>query len=148
MGISKAKRQKVLNEVIRAQNIATQEELLSEMNHLGISTTQASLSRDITELGILKENGFYVLHSSSLFQGNAIPILSIHQAGSNLLIVKTAAGFASTVAIGIDEAKMNGVVGTIAGDDTVFVAIHQQRKMGPIKREIVQRFQSIERINN
>lgn len=139
----KETRQKALCGVVKTQKVSTQEELLAAIQGLGIKTTQASLSRDISELGILKENGRYVLHPSSFFQGDVLKILSIQSAGSNMLVVKTATGAASTVAVGIDEAQIDGVVGTLAGDDTVFVALASVRKVSPIKKEIIKRFKPV-----
>lgn len=136
----KERRQKVITELLRTQKIATQSELLEAVEEVGIHTTQASLSRDIAELGILKEGNHYVLHPSSFYQGAGGYLLSIHQAGPNLLVIKTAAGTAPLVGSGIDEAKMEGIVGTIAGDDTVFVAIANTRKSTIIKKEIWHKF--------
>lgn len=137
---TKSNRQRVINEVIRSQRISTQNELLRAIQDMGISTTQASLSRDIAELGIAKEGDHYVLHPSSFYQGEVLNILSIESAGPNMLVIKTAAGSAPLIGVGIDEAKIEGVAGTIAGDDTVFVALSNSRNAGPIKKEIFRRF--------
>lgn len=140
-GISKkGRRQKVITEIVRSQKIGTQEGLLEAVKGVGLQTTQASLSRDIAELGILKEGGCYVLHPASFFQGENCYILSLQQAGPNLLVIKTASGSASLVGAGIDEAKIEGAIGTIAGDDTVFVALSNARKGTTIKKEIWRRF--------
>lgn len=136
----KEQRQKVITEIIRSQKIATQEELLEAVKGVGLQTTQASLSRDIGEMGILKEGGCYVLHPASFFQGDHCYILSLQQAGPNLLVIKTASGSASLVGAGIDEAKIEGAIGTIAGDDTVFVALSNARRATAIKKEILRRF--------
>lgn len=127
-------------EILRTEKISTQEELLQTLKESGIQTTQASLSRDIAELGILKEGKYYVLHPSGFFQGEGGYLFSIHQAGPNLLVIRTAAGSASLIGSGIDETKMDGVVGTIAGDDTVFVALGNARRATAIKKEIWQKF--------
>lgn len=140
MNMQKETRQKALTEIIRSQKIGTQEGLLSALQGIGIRATQASLSRDLNELGIAKENNYYVLHPSSFFHGENLLILSIQSAGPNLLVIKTGSGSAPMVAVGIDEAKLEGVVGTIAGDDTVFVALGNGRKGSAIKKEIIHRF--------
>lgn len=140
MNLNKENRQKALSEIIKSQKIGKQGDLLKAMEAIGISATQASLSRDIAELGVLKENGHYVLHPASFYQGGILQIISIQPAGPNLLVVKTAAGAASAVSSGIDDAKIDDVVGTIAGDDTIFVAISSPRKASLIKKEIVKKF--------
>lgn len=136
----KERRQKVITEILRTQKIANQAELLQAVTESGLQTTQASLSRDMAELGILKEGKYYVLHPSGFFQGEGGYLLAIHQAGPNLLVIRTAAGSAPLVGAGIDETKMDGVVGTIAGDDTVFVALSNARKGVTIKKEIWHKF--------
>ena len=138
--LSKETRQKALTELIRTQKIATQQHLQRAMEDAGIQTTQASLSRDISEMGILKESGFYVLHPASFYQGGILQVLSVQSAGPNLLVVKTAPGSASTIGLGIDESRIDGVVGTLAGDDTLFVAISSLRKATQIKKEILKKF--------
>ena len=140
---TKETRQKTLSEIIRSQKVATQEQLLAAMQALGVKTTQASLSRDISELGVVKEEGCYAMHPASFFQGGALQVLSLHAAGPNMLVVKTASGMASLVADGIDEAKIEGVVGTLAGENTVFVALFNARKSSKIKKEIIHRFRPV-----
>lgn len=144
MNLSKETRQKTLREMIRSQKIATQEVLLEAVQSLGITTTQATLSRDIAELGVLKENGYYVLHPASFFREGILQIIAIKSAGPNLLVVTTPSGAAQAVGLGIDEAKIDGVVGTIGGDDTIFVAITGMKKASTIKKEIIKRFRPIQ----
>lgn len=141
---SRETRQKTIKEIIRSQKLATQEAVLAAVQSLGMITTQATLSRDITELGAIKENGYYVLHPASFFRDGLLQILAIKSAGPNLLVVNTPSGAAQAVGLGIDEAKIDGVVGTIGGDDTIFVAISGPKKASSIKREIIKRFQPVQ----
>lgn len=140
MNTQKETRHKALTEIIRQEKIATQEGLLAALQGIGIQTTQASLSRDLNELGVIKENDAYVLHPAGFFRGENLLILSIKNAGPHLLVVKTQTGSASMVGMGIDEAKIEGVAGTIAGDDTVFVALESMRQSSHIKKEIIKKF--------
>lgn len=119
------KRRKKLRELISRRSIATQAELVQALRSEGLSCTQASVSRDIAALGLIKHGGYYALPPaapSGPDRRMAERILSIRTAGDNLLVVQTHPGEAAIVAINIDAARWPSVVGTVAGDDTLFVA--------------------------
>lgn len=131
----KSKRQSAILEIIENYDIETQEELIDSLRREGFNVTQATISRDIRELKLTKvtgENGNYkyVLpgtKSSSSGQqiySNTVAnsILSVEYA-MNLIVVKTYPGMAQAVAAGIDSHNINGVMGCVAGDDTIIVAV-------------------------
>lgn len=129
---SKQERKKLISRIITDGRIHTQEELHSALSAHGCVTTQATLSRDINEIGAFKLSGtggesYYVL-PSSIHSRSTAPRISherLHriEVSGQLCVVKTAPGFASAVAGMIDSYSPEGILGTIAGDDTVLVAL-------------------------
>jgi transcriptional regulator of arginine metabolism len=93
----------------------------------GLEATQSSVSRDLRELGVAKVGGRYVAPPEregdpQELAGAAAFVRTVRPAGPNLTVVLTVVGAAQTVALAIDRAGWPGVVGTLGGDDTVFVA--------------------------
>lgn len=133
MKSNKAERQACLLSLIRENEISTQEDLVTSLNDRGFYATQATISRDIKDLGIIKisaKNGQqkYI----SMEQGGEAPsgrlmkvfaeaVVQIDAAG-NLVIIKTLPGMAQASASALDSMRLPEIAGTIAGDDTVFVA--------------------------
>ena len=124
-----------IKEIIDKNKIETQEDLASALRHEGIEVTQATVSRDIKELMLVKvpdANGHYHYaypkeHNMLLTPGRLErtfqdSIVSLHAADC-LVVVRTLPGTAQAVAYAIDYMKWNEILGTIAGDDTVFVAL-------------------------
>ena len=121
-------------EIINKYNIETQEELADKLNEAGFQVTQATVSRDIRELKLMKisENG--ERQRNVVFQNKEgwksekyIRVLrdgfvSMDMA-QNILVIKTASGMAMAVALALDELHWNEIVGCVAGDDTVMCAI-------------------------
>jgi transcriptional regulator of arginine metabolism len=118
----KQKRQQTILNLIRTQNISTQEELTMLLSKDDFSVTQSSVSRDLEQLGIIKINGFYALPQTSE-RSLEFGLLSLETAGESLIVAKCHSGLASAVAVRIDSAKIAEIVGTIAGDDTIFIAV-------------------------
>lgn len=121
-------RKKVIANIIESQKIHTQEELITVLKERGISATQATLSRDIKELGAVKvndpEGGQYykiriVTTTKSHFSAESVEI------SGQLCVVKVKPGFAPPVSATIDSAGLPGVMGTIAGDDTVLAMLRE-----------------------
>src|SRR6266700_5130086 len=123
--MQKRTRQTKLLSLIQAKPIGTQEELRSYLERAGVSATQSSVSRDLEELGIVKHNGRYIVPRSN----GAGPggLLSLDLAGENLVVARTELGLASAVAVRIDAAAISEIVGTLAGEDTIFIAIGDRK---------------------
>ncbi|HKV40373.1 MAG TPA: hypothetical protein VJX67_14265 [Blastocatellia bacterium] len=117
-------RQEAILEVISQARVATQQELAAELARRGAPSTQSSVSRDIAKLGLVKVNGFYAAPTPETFAAG--PIVSLDLAGENLIVVKTHIGQATSTALIIDAEDIVEVVGTVAGDDTVFIAVKNQ----------------------
>ena len=116
----KNERQQRIIDLINANNITTQEQLTKALSEAGFDAAQSSVSRDLDELGIIKKGGFYSIpHNKNARFG----FVGLESAGENLLVVKCESGLASAVAVQIDRAKIIEIAGTIAGDDTIFIAV-------------------------
>ena len=146
----KANRHSMILKLIAQQNLETQEELANTLREQGFAVTQATVSRDIKELRLIKvltPDGHYkyatVEKAESDLQDRYIRmfancVLSISAAG-NLCVIKTITGSASAAGEAVDSMKWPEIAGTIAGDNTVFVAV----KDGKSIPEIVKRFQKL-----
>jgi transcriptional regulator of arginine metabolism len=127
-------RQKKIIEIITMKDIETQEELRDELQSFGFDVTQATVSRDIRALGLKKESvpgkgqRYVSKITSSAVSSDSYKsvlkagIISIEPA-ENLIVVKTVAGVAMAVAAALDNLEVEGLIGCIAGDDTIFLAV-------------------------
>ncbi len=137
-------RRDVLAKIIREQAVGRQAELVELLRKLGYEATQSSVSRDLRELGVAKRGDRYVLSDAALLPSSDFATLrqfvsARHTAGANLTILKTRVGSAQSVAVAIDGAQWPEVIGTISGDDTIFIATagaREQRQLGERLRAI------------
>jgi len=134
---SKLRHQKTLD-IISAQQIATQEELARELERSGFPATQSSVSRDIVKLGLTKLDGYYVAPEAAVKVGG--PVIDLDTAGDNIIVVKTEVGLAQPAALTIDRAQINEIVGTVAGDDTILVAVKNAAAARLAMKKIVKLF--------
>ncbi len=130
----KQKRKEAILQIISQNEIDTQEEILARLKEMGFNTTQATISRDIRELNITKVTCEGNRHKYIIISGDNKGkmesykqvmgkwIESIEPAG-NIIVIKTVAGMAMAVGAAIDNHPIQGVMGCIAGDDTLFLAI-------------------------
>jgi transcriptional regulator of arginine metabolism len=121
----KRERQKKILNLIRAKRIGTQEMLRAHLERSGVPVTQSSVSRDLEELGVIKHHGAYALPQAN--GGSAVGLLSLDVAGDVLVIARCLPGRASAVAVEIDDAGLPEIVGTLAGEDTIFIAVRDQK---------------------
>jgi transcriptional regulator of arginine metabolism len=132
--LSKQARKGRIVEIVRKQAVRSQEELAELLERDGIEATQATLSRDIRELGLVKVRGGYQLpgevHSTPPDEllRRAFEQFVIRTAVSgNMLMIKTSPGNAHSIAVVLDAAQWPEVLGTVAGDDTVFILLRNSR---------------------
>ncbi len=131
-------RRSVLAKIIREHVVGRQSELVAILRKHGHVATQSSVSRDLRELGVAKQGDRYVLAdaaapSKSDFSTLKQFVSDLATAGTNLTVLKTTVGSAQSVAVAIDTARWPEVVGTISGDDTIFIATagaREQRELG------------------
>ena len=124
--MEKERRQQKILGLIRARRIGTQQELAAQLGRAGVVATQSSISRDLEELGVVKQQGRYTLPQAA--NGAAARgLLGLETAGDCLVVAKCEPGLASAVAVEIDRAPLEEIVGTIAGEDTVFIAVSERK---------------------
>src|SRR5882762_623454 len=137
--MQKSVRQKKLLSLIQAKPFATQGELRDSLERAGVPTTQSSLSRDMEEQGVVKHRGHYTMPRAN--GAAARGLLSLDLSGDNLVIARTEPGLASAVAVEIDGATIAEIVGTLAGEDTIFVAVRDQEAQRAAMKRIWELFQ-------
>lgn len=117
----KSARQNVIVEIILSERVSRQDQLVKLLRGRGFEVTQASVSRDLVELGIVKVNGNYASPRNAQLSG--FGKVEFAFAGDNLIVARCNSGLASAIAVIIDTSGINEVVGTIAGDDTILIAV-------------------------
>ena len=132
----KAQRQSAILEIISHKNVETQEQLLAELQQRGFASTQATISRDIKELRLIKtlsDKGVYCYtvaerkdarSQSAMIRLFSDVVVSVESTG-NLVVVRTISGSASAAAEALDTMHFTEICGCIAGDNTIFLAVHE-----------------------
>lgn len=138
--MQKEQRQTTILKLITANQIARQEELAEMLERKGFSVTQSSVSRDLLELGVIKANGFYALPNKPK-SAMTFGLISLEIAGDNLVVAKTEAGLASACAVRIDAERIEEIIGTIAGDDTIFIAVRGQKEQKAVLKKVWEIFE-------
>jgi transcriptional regulator of arginine metabolism len=128
----KERRQRTIVELIRSQALASQEELADRLAALGFAVTQATISRDLEQLGAVKlrrEGRLGYALPDLVRDGPSVQLTQVFrdwvrsiEAAGNLVVVKTPPGSAHLVGVVLDQSQLPEVVGTICGDDTIFIA--------------------------
>jgi transcriptional regulator of arginine metabolism len=131
-------RRNAIVRLLAGGGVRNQQELVRLLRKEGHVATQSSISRDLREIGVLKARGRYVLPPQDVVRANgnfnslAQFVREIRRAGPCLTVVKTSTGAAQSVAVAIDKAQWPEVVGTLSGDDTIFVATGSARAQSGI----------------
>jgi len=141
MAISRTERQNAIAKIIAELEINTQNELVTELNKRGYNVTQATVSRDINDMGLVKIAGKtkkfrYALHNSdqklnklsTLFKESVISM----DTAMNLIVIKTYDGSASAACLLLDKLNLPNIVGTLAGADTIVVIVKTIEDVAPI----------------
>lgn len=144
----KSQRQAKILEIISNKNIETQEQLLAELQAEGFRGTQATISRDIKELRIVKEltslgTYRYTISTSDLGSTFSARLNTIFREcvisfdyAQNIIVVRTLPGLASAAGSAIDAMNLNTIVGTLAGDDTVMIVMRDTNAAATLCGEI------------
>lgn len=124
---STAARREALRRIVRESGVGRQQDLVRLLRQAGHDVTQSSVSRDLRELGVAKRGDRYVLPEGGDpavddFDAIAGFVRSVRAAGPSLTVIRTTVGAAQSVAIALDHAAWAEVVGTLSGDDTIFIA--------------------------
>ena len=144
----KSQRQAKIMEIISTQNVETQEQLMAALMENGFRCTQATISRDIKEMRIVKEltslgsyryttsggeiSGSFSSRLNTIFRECVIG----YDYAQNIIVIRTLPGLASAAGSAIDAMNMNAVVGTLAGDDTVMVVMRDNNAAAAFCGEI------------
>jgi transcriptional regulator of arginine metabolism len=134
----KTKRQQKILSLIRARRIGTQQELSDMLERAGFVATQSSISRDLEELGVVKHHGHYSLPRAE--DAATRGLHGLEPAGDSLVVAKCEPGLASSVAVEIDRAGISEIVGTLAGEDTVFIAVTERKAQGLVMKKVLELF--------
>jgi len=143
--VTKAYRHGQILNLIRSQPIRTQEEMAGALQRLGIKVTQVTLSRDIRELGLVKGPQGYrepervtaSTEEDQSLQRTLEEFVRDVKTAQNLVIIRTAAGNAQPVAAALDRQAWPEILGTVAGDDTVFAATPDPRQAVRAKEKLL-----------
>lgn len=147
----KNRRHKIIREIIEKKDIETQMQLTEELQKYGFDVTQATISRDIKELGLVKvssgENYFRYSFPSGIISGNTMErtkkmlqdnLLRIDYSG-NIIVMRTLPGTAQGIAFCIDSLNWKELLGTVAGDDTIMIVIKELTNIS----DVVMRLQKL-----
>jgi transcriptional regulator of arginine metabolism len=142
----KPRRQQRILELVQARPVASQEQLAAALRQEGIETTQATLSRDLRELGVVKGPVGYMVPgetpgrtpTNGELERAVRTYLVRAEAAGNLAVLHTGPGRAALLALEIDRARLKPVLGTVAGDDTIFIAARTPREAGRVLRDLRQ----------
>jgi transcriptional regulator of arginine metabolism len=144
MSLERRKRHLKILELVATRPMHTQDELAEALAQEGWEVTQSSVSRDIGTLGLIKVDGIYQRAALARLQEIADPnerrlassLLAVDPAGDAMLVLHTPPGEAPRVGSALDLLAWPEVVGTIAGDDTIFVATRNASAQGTIQRRL------------
>jgi transcriptional regulator of arginine metabolism len=126
----KERRQQAILDLVRAQPVQTQHELAQALAERGHPATQATVSRDIQDLGLVRTGSGYRIGTRVSVMTELV--LSVTEV-EFLVVVRTPPGTANVVARAIDESDLEGVAGTVAGDDTIIVVLSDRGAAGPLR---------------
>jgi len=143
----KSSRQSAIIDIIENNDIETQEELIGLLSEKGFKVTQATVSRDIRELKLIKVTGElgkykYIVPAPGAEDNQHVYVAAFAasvksvEAAQNLVIIKTYPGLANAVAANLDSQGELGIVGCVAGDDTIFAATHSTDEARAVAEKI------------
>lgn len=144
----KVGRQKLILELISTQSVGTQQQLMTMLSDRGVQCTQSTLSRDIWELNLIKQAGadgtaYYKVNPSAAVENDAKKLLNIarlaalsFEPAQNIVVIKTMSGLANAVCSFVDRLGQEGLVGSIAGNDTVLLAMKDDERARQMCRRL------------
>jgi transcriptional regulator of arginine metabolism len=124
-------RQRAIQEIVRQRPVHTQQELANALAQRGLGATQATVSRDIQELGLIRTADGYRAFAPLSVVSEMVLSTALVQF---LVVIRTSPGTANVVARAIDEAALKGVAGTVAGDDTLIVVLGDDAAADELRR--------------
>ncbi len=141
--MTKPARQEAILSLVMQQRVASQWELQRALRHRGVAAGQATLSRDIHELGLVKTDSGYTVRQNGMLDPALPPVSRLVrefvtniQAAQNLLVLKTSVGSAQPVAAALDSQKWPEQIGSIGGDDTILIICIDTRSANSLAKRI------------
>lgn len=126
-------RQEAIRRIVRAERVRTQRALVDALEAQGFDCTQATVSRDITEMGLRKlPEGVYVLAEDLHLQRMVADLVIDVKRSDKLVLVKAQSGTAPGVAAALDAAELAGILGSVSGDDTILVVVDSEDEAAAI----------------
>ncbi len=149
MGVQKRFRQGQILKLLTGQAVASQDELRRQLGHLGVRVTQATLSRDLRELRLVKTTAGYRPLSAAAEESSPIAplaravkeFLQDMRPAQNMLVLKTPPSGAQPLAAALDGERWKEVAGTLAGDDTVLVICSSHKACTAVRKRIEEMLQ-------
>ena len=141
MSSVRAERRRWIERVLGETRVGNQQELLERLRDAGVDTTQATLSRDLADLGVVKgADGWRLPDQGSLAPMELAPavrayLLSV-EVGGTMVVLRTRSGHATPLAVELDRTRLEGSLGTIAGDDTILMAARSPANARTIARRL------------
>ena len=147
---ARARRQKAVADIIRGEALASQEEVTERLGTMGYAVTQATVSRDLDQLGAVKvKRGGVVSYAlpdqmgdtdwaASRLQRILTEWVQSLEAAGNMIVLRTPPGSAHLVGAAIDQAALPAVAGTVSGDDTLFIVVRDGYTVGRVLTEFKQ----------
>ncbi|MCL2438592.1 MAG: arginine repressor [Coriobacteriia bacterium] len=131
-------RQEVIRDIVRRERIRTQHEIVEFLQEHGFKCTQATISRDIEELKLTKSTGgHYVLAEDQHLQRMVHDLVEKVDRAGNMVVVHAQGGTAAGVAAAIDQANLNGILGTVSGDTTLLCVCSDEEKAIMVEEELL-----------
>lgn len=144
----KTRRHRKILELIKENSIGTQEDLAERLKAAGFNVTQATVSRDIKELALIKisvgkDSYRYALPTEVMVSDTRLRFMLQefvlnYAVSDNILVIRTAPGNANAVAVALDNAQWGEILGSIAGDDTIFIVVRKKEEIP----ELLERLES------
>ncbi len=130
-------RHNAIREIIRTSRIKTQKQLSAKLRDLGHACTQATMSRDVEDMGLIKdERGYYALPEELRLAKLVAQLVISEEYACNIVVVKTEPGAAQGVSAALDAAVLKGALGTVAGDDTIMIAATSEEAAEDLTKQI------------
>jgi len=133
----RTERQEAIRKIVRRERVRTQRDLVERLKQHGFTCTQATVSRDIADMGLKKlPEGAYVLAEDLHLQRMIAELVERVARSEQLVIVKTTAGGGQGVAAALDAADLDEIVGSIAGDDTILIITRSSQDADTVQGSI------------
>ena len=130
-------RQNAIRDIVRSKHIRTQKDIVTELKAQGYVCTQATVSRDIADMGLQKlSEGIYILAEDLHLQRMVSDLVLSLTVVNNMTIIKTSTGTAQGVAAALDAADLPGILGSLAGDDTILAIAESDERAQSFKAAI------------